>query len=53
MGTMTFGRQNTIEEGVEQLTRAWDHYGINFLDTAEVRRRTRPKSSLRSPLTPL
>lgn len=36
MGTMTFGRQNTIEEGVEQLTRAWDHYGINFLDTAEM-----------------
>jgi aryl-alcohol dehydrogenase-like predicted oxidoreductase len=36
MGTMTMGNQNTLEEGVEQLTRAWDHYGINFLDTAEI-----------------
>ena len=31
MGTMTFGEQNTLEEGVEQLCRAFDHYGINFL----------------------
>lgn len=36
MGTMTFGEQNTIEEGVEQLTKAWETYGINFLDTAEM-----------------
>lgn len=36
MGTMTFGEQNTIEEGVEQLNLAWDEYGINFLDTAEM-----------------
>ena len=36
MGTMTFGEQNTLEEGVEQLQRAWDAYGINFLDTAEM-----------------
>ena len=36
MGTMTFGRQNTLEEGVEQLNVAWDQYGINFLDTAEI-----------------
>jgi aryl-alcohol dehydrogenase-like predicted oxidoreductase len=36
MGTMTFGQQNTLEEGVEQLTRAWDEYGVNFLDTAEM-----------------
>lgn len=36
MGTMTFGNQNTIEEGVEQLNLAWDEYGINFLDTAEL-----------------
>jgi len=36
MGTMTFGEQNTLEEGVEQLHRAWDEYGINFLDTAEM-----------------
>lgn len=36
MGTMTFGEQNTLEEGVEQLTRAWETFGINFLDTAEM-----------------
>jgi aryl-alcohol dehydrogenase-like predicted oxidoreductase len=36
MGTMTFGEQNTLEEGVEQLNRAFDEYGINFLDTAEI-----------------
>jgi aryl-alcohol dehydrogenase-like predicted oxidoreductase len=36
MGTMTFGQQNTLEEGVAQLTRAFDEYGINFLDTAEM-----------------
>jgi len=36
MGTMTFGKQNTQEEGVEQLNLAWDQYGINFLDTAEL-----------------
>ena len=35
MGTMTFGQQNTLEEGAEQLNRAFDHYGVNFLDTAE------------------
>jgi len=36
MGTMTFGEQNTIDEGVEQLNLAFDEYGINFLDTAEM-----------------
>lgn len=36
MGTMTFGEQNTIDEGVEQLNLAFDQYGINFLDTAEM-----------------
>lgn len=36
MGTMTFGEQNTIVEGVDQLNLAWDEYGINFLDTAEM-----------------
>lgn len=36
MGTMTFGEQNTLAEGVEQLQKAWDTYGINFLDTAEM-----------------
>jgi aryl-alcohol dehydrogenase-like predicted oxidoreductase len=36
MGTMTFGQQNTLEEGVEQLNTAFDQYGINFIDTAEM-----------------
>mmetsp|Transcript_16481 Transcript_16481/g.25741 ORF Transcript_16481/g.25741 Transcript_16481/m.25741 type:complete len:402 (-) Transcript_16481:239-1444(-) len=36
MGTMTFGEQNTLEEGVDQLNLAFDEYGINFLDTAEM-----------------
>ncbi|CAB9525956.1 Aldo-keto reductase (Fragment) [Seminavis robusta] len=36
MGTMTFGQQNTIEEGVEQLNLAFDNYGVNFIDTAEL-----------------
>jgi len=36
MGTMTFGEQNSIDEGVEQLNLAFDNYGINFLDTAEM-----------------
>jgi len=36
MGTMTFGEQNTIDEGVEQLNLAFDEFGINFLDTAEI-----------------
>lgn len=36
MGTMTFGEQNTLEEGVEQLNLAFDEYGVNFLDTAEM-----------------
>ena len=36
MGTMTFGEQNTLDEGVDLLDRCWDEYGINFLDTAEM-----------------
>ena len=36
MGTMTFGEQNTLEEGVEQLNLAFDRYGINMIDTAEL-----------------
>lgn len=36
VGTMTFGKQNTIQEGVEQLQVAYNEYGINFLDTAEM-----------------
>jgi aryl-alcohol dehydrogenase-like predicted oxidoreductase len=36
MGTMTFGEQNTLDEGVAQLNLAFDEYGINFIDTAEM-----------------
>ena len=36
MGTMMFGNQVMLDEGVEQLNTAWDDYGINFLDTAEM-----------------
>jgi hypothetical protein len=36
MGTMTYGIQNTLEEGVALLDKAFDDYGINFLDTAEI-----------------
>ena len=36
MGTMTYGEQNTLEEGVDLLNCAFDKYGINFLDTAEI-----------------
>ena len=36
VSTMTFGEQNTLEEGVEQLDLAFDNYGINYIDTAEL-----------------
>lgn len=36
MGTMTIGEQNTIAEGVEQLVKAFDEYGVNCIDTAEM-----------------
>lgn len=35
LGTMTFGEQNTEQEGHEQLDYALEH-GINFIDTAEL-----------------
>jgi aryl-alcohol dehydrogenase-like predicted oxidoreductase len=35
LGTMTWGQQNTDEEGIAQLNYAFDQ-GINILDTAEV-----------------
>ncbi|WP_290522778.1 aldo/keto reductase [Alcanivorax sp.] len=35
LGTMTWGSQNTAEEGHAQMDRALD-YGINFFDTAEM-----------------
>jgi diketogulonate reductase-like aldo/keto reductase len=33
---MTLGQQNTEEEGHQQLDMAFDKYGINMLDTAEI-----------------
>lgn len=36
LGTMTWGQQNTDDEGVEQLNLAFDAYGVNFIDTAEM-----------------
>jgi len=36
LGTMTWGQQNTLAEGVEQLDIAFKEYGVNFLDTAEI-----------------
>ena len=33
---MTYGEQNTLEEGVEFLNCAFGEYGISFLDTAEI-----------------
>ena len=35
LGTMTWGQQNTQEEGFEQMDYALD-MGINFFDTAEM-----------------
>ena len=35
LGTMTYGEQNTAEEGFEQMDYALDK-GINFFDTAEL-----------------
>ncbi|KAJ8604893.1 hypothetical protein CTAYLR_004306 [Chrysophaeum taylorii] len=36
LGTMTWGKQNTIDEGVAQLNQAVDEFGLNFIDTAEM-----------------
>uniref|UniRef100_A0A7S0HUD1 NADP-dependent oxidoreductase domain-containing protein n=1 Tax=Hanusia phi TaxID=3032 RepID=A0A7S0HUD1_9CRYP len=36
LGTMTWGQQNTMDEGVEQLNVAFDEFGVNFIDTAEM-----------------
>ena len=36
LGTMTWGQQNTEAEAFEQLDMAFDKYGVNFLDTAEM-----------------
>ena len=35
LGTMTWGEQNTQNEGFEQMEYALDH-GVNFWDTAEI-----------------
>ena len=36
LGTMTFGEQNTLEEGVQQLSTSFNEYGINFIDTGTI-----------------
>jgi len=36
LGTMTFGQQNSLEESHDILNMAFDQYGINMLDTAEI-----------------
>lgn len=36
LGTMTFGMQNTEEEGHQQLDYAIKERGVNFVDTAEM-----------------
>ena len=36
LGTMTWGQQNTDEEAAAQLNLAFDEFGVNFLDTAEL-----------------
>eukprot|EP01035_Chromulina_nebulosa_P066833 gene66833-91533_t len=36
LGTMTWGQQNTEDEGIQQLNYAFNECGINFLDTAEM-----------------
>jgi aryl-alcohol dehydrogenase-like predicted oxidoreductase len=36
LGTMTWGEQNTMAEGIEQMDIAFNEYGVNFLDTAEM-----------------
>lgn len=36
LGTMTFGQQNTEQEAHQQLDMAFDDFGINIFDTAEI-----------------
>ncbi|CAM9537248.1 unnamed protein product, partial [Discosporangium mesarthrocarpum] len=36
LGTMTWGQQNTPEEAFAQLDLAFDTFGVNFIDTAEI-----------------
>lgn len=36
LGTMTWGQQNSLTEAHDQLDIAFDKYGVNFLDTAEI-----------------
>ena len=35
LGTMTWGKQNTEQEAIQQLNTAFDDFGVNFIDTAE------------------
>jgi aryl-alcohol dehydrogenase-like predicted oxidoreductase len=36
LGTMTWGQQNSDAEAAQQLNLAFDEFGINFIDTAEL-----------------
>lgn len=36
LGTMTWGMQNTEQEAHQQLSAAWNEFGLNFMDTAEI-----------------
>lgn len=36
LGTMTWGEQNSEADAAEQLDLAYDFYGVNFVDTAEI-----------------
>jgi aryl-alcohol dehydrogenase-like predicted oxidoreductase len=33
---MTWGQQNTEQEAHQQLSAAWDEFGLNFMDAAEI-----------------
>ncbi len=36
LGSMTWGEQNSYEEAKHQMDLAFDQYGVNFIDTAEL-----------------
>ncbi len=36
LGSMTWGEQNSHEEAKQQMDLAFDQYGVNFIDTAEM-----------------
>ncbi len=36
LGSMTWGKQNSFDEAKQQMDLAFDTYGVNFIDTAEL-----------------